>query len=57
MKENKRKKILKIFRENTGGKVTHTEHNGEPNEIQLVGWQRPRIRGIATLGSPCRYGE
>jgi hypothetical protein len=53
----KREELLDIYRNNTGGKVTHDEKVKEPSDNELTGYQPARTHGIRTLGSGCQYGS
>ncbi|MEN6394953.1 MAG: hypothetical protein ABFC78_00520 [Methanoregula sp.] len=41
--KKRREKILKIFRENTGGKTTHSPKNATENPVTLTGFQPSRV--------------
>jgi hypothetical protein len=54
--KKQRKKLLKLYRENTGGKTTYSPKDTELTTHLLVGWQRSRVIGITTFRSGCNYG-
>ena len=52
----KKDRLLSLYKDATG-KVTHEDHNNEPSDRELKGYQPAKVRGITTFKSGCNYGS